>query len=656
MAGTRKPYSILVVEDDPDIVTALRDLLEHDGYAVYVAGTCADAIAQSKARQFNAILLDLGLPDGDGIDVLKEVHSRDASLPVIIITAHVATDRTVGSLTQGAFAYLTKPYNREELRQTIRRAIGVTELVAKADRTQQSLTESENRFRSLVDSAPDAIVLADGKGIIISWNKAASTLFGYSHDEAVGSPLTLLMPERYRDAHRKGLARIESTGERRAIGFVIEMHGLTKEGTEFPIELSLGTWRTPAGNFYSGIIRDISWRKMAEEALRASEERLELVIKGSNDGFWDGRPKPDEPWWSANTPIWWSPRVREMLGYSEEEFPDVLGSWTSRLHPDDRNGVFAALTAHIEQRVPYDTDYRLLTKEGHYHWFRARGQAIWDQDGRFTRMAGSLQSIQHRKQAEETIRRNQQMLQDVADNTTAVIYVKDLDGRFLFVNRRFEEIFGLTGDHIIGRTNHQLFPREIADAFRANDLQVVQENRTLQYEEKAPHIDGLRTYLSVKLPLRDHNGAPYATCGISTDITERKRKEAAIHEHEERLRLALVSTEVGGWDWDLQTGRVCWSSRVDQLFGIADGSRPHSKDEWLERIFPEDRDNVLDAIRRAVDQSGSVVAFEHRVKRPDGSLQWLVWSGQIIRDAEGKAVHILGMVRTPKVTKKDSGV
>jgi PAS domain S-box-containing protein len=773
---TPHTYSILVVEDDPDIVIGLRDLLQHDGYAVTVAGSCASAIALIHAQRFNAILLDLGLPDGDGIDVLKEVKQLDASLPVIIVTAHIATERTVGSLTKGAFAYLTKPYNKDELRHTLHRAIGVTELTVKAARAEQTVSEHEDRFRSLVESASDAIVIADGSGTIISWNKAASALFGYSDEEAIGSPLTLLMPQRYHDGHRKGLARIEATGERRAIGSVIELHGLTKDGTEFPIELSLGTWKTAEGNFYSGVIRDISerkkaaqaleqlqrqhsliltqagegiygldvtgnttfvnpsaasmlgydvedllgrhmheilhhsrpdgthypaeecpiyaairdglvhrvndevfWRKdgtsfpieyigapireanrvvgavivfrditdrrKAEMALRLSEERLDLVVRGSHDGFWDGHVLPDEPWHSPRTPVWWSPRVREMLGYTVEEFPDVLESWISRLHPEDRNAVFAALTAHIECRVPYDVEYRLLTKQGGYHWFRARGQGFWDAGGRLTRMAGSLQSIMDRKQAEEAIRRSQQLLQEMANHTTAVIYVKDLDGRFLFVNRRFEEIFNLTPSQIIGHTNHEIFPRDIADAFRANDLKVLEQNRSVEYEEQALHADGLHTYLSIKLPLCNKDGTPYATCGISTDITERKLNETALHAHKEQLRLALTSSEVGGWDWDCRTGQFCWSRQVDRFLGLSDGSRPRSQEEWLALVYPEDRQTMAQAMRRAMDQAGTEVVLEHRVLRPDGTLRWFVWTGQILRDRDGRAVHMLGMVR-----------
>ncbi len=387
-------------------------------------------------------------------------------------------------------------------------------------------------------------------------------------------------------------------------------------------------------------------QRNAEMALRLSEERLELVIKGSSDGYWDASILPGAHWNSPQTQIWWSPRVREMLGYTEEEFPDVLESWTSRLHPEDRDRVFAALTAHIERRVLYDVEYRLLTKSGIYHWFRARGQAIWDAGGRMSRMSGSLQSIMDRKLAEDALRRRQQLLQEIADNTTAVIYVKDLDGRFLFVNRRFEEIFNLTTSQIIGRTNHEIFPREIADALRANDVQVVAQNTLMEYEEVVPHTDGfLHTYVSIKLPLRDQAGIPYATCGVSTDITERKRSEAALREQEERLRLALTSTHEGVWNWALQTDRIYWSPQVDHFLAIPSVPGPKSQAGLLALVEPEDREAMVRELREVMDPSRTTVTFAHRVKNPDGSLLWCVWSGHIIRDHAGKALHVLGTVR-----------
>ncbi len=510
-------YSVLIVEDNQDLVMGLQDLLHHDGYAVTVAGTVAGAIELVRAHRFNAIILDLGLPDGDGLEVLKETYRLDPSLPVVVVTAHISHDRTVEALAEGAYAYLTKPYDREELQHTLRRAIGAKELTVKVERTERLLSQSE--------------------------------------------------------------------------------------------------------------------------------ERLELVIQGSNDGFWDGRALPGEPWDSPRTPVWWSPRVKAMLGYTDEEFPDVLESWASRLHHEDTDRVFAALTAHIERRDPYDVEYRLRTKSGAYGWFRARGQAIWDEIGRITRMAGSLQCITDRKCAEDALHRSEQLLRAVADNTTAVIYVKDADGRFLFTNRRFEQLFHLSTEQIVGHTNHEIFPREIADAFRANDLQVLEQNSTLEYEEQAPQDDGLHTFLSIKFPLCDHTGKPYATCGISSDITERKRIEDELRANDARSRLTLTAAPVGLWGWDLQTGQLYWSPQVSTLLGMAPGSVLGTQNELLALVYPNDRETIVLAMRHALEPQRVDITFEHRVLRQDGSVQWCVWTGEIIRDRNGKDLHVLGTVR-----------
>ena len=249
------------------------------------------------------------------------------------------------------------------------------------------------------------------------------------------------------------------------------------------------------------------------------------------------------------------------------------------------------------------------------------------------------------RRIQETIRRSEQLLRDIADHTSAVIYVKDLEGRFLFVNRQFEEIFGLENNKIIGRTNHDLFSKEFADAFRVNDLQVLEKNAILEYEEQAPQKDGVHTYLSIKLPLLDQRGRPYATCGISSDITERKRSERLVREFDEQLRTALTTSDRGAWTWSRQNRLFCWSQQVDGLLGITDSPRPRSEQEWLGFIHAHDRNAAAETLRRAREGHSTTFVMHHRLQNDDGTPRWLIWDGDIIRDESGTPLHIVGVVR-----------
>ena len=154
-------------------------------------------------------------------------------------------------------------------------ARNITEL----KRAEEELRESEMRFRSVAQSANEGIISADSAGQIISWNKGAEIIFGYSEEEALGRKLEILMPERFRPAHTKALQALHEGAEPRLSGRTIELAGLKKSGSEFPMELSLGYWKKGEEVFFTGIVRDITDRKRADLQIRKLNVELERRVE-----------------------------------------------------------------------------------------------------------------------------------------------------------------------------------------------------------------------------------------------------------------------------------------------------------------------------------------------------------------------------------------
>ena len=157
--------------------------------------------------------------------------------------------------------------------ELVRRCRVLAEL-GRLRRQNRALTLSEEAFRSVAQSATDALVTADERGHIVFWNRAAARLFGHSEAQAVGAPLTLIIPPRHRPAHDVGMARVHGGGPHRVIGRTVELEAIRQDGSEFPVELSLASWMAGGARFYSGIIRDISDRRAAEDRLRGLATRL----------------------------------------------------------------------------------------------------------------------------------------------------------------------------------------------------------------------------------------------------------------------------------------------------------------------------------------------------------------------------------------------
>jgi len=237
---------------------------------------------------------------------------------------------------------------------------------------------------------------------------------------------------------------------------------------------------------------------------------------------------------------------------------------------------------------------------------------------------------------------SQELLQAILDHTTAVVYVKDLAGRYLLVNRRYEALFHLEPRGAQGKTDDELHPPDIASAFRDNDRKILEIGHPVEFEELAPHDDGLHTYISIKFPIFDPGGDIVAIGGISTDITPRKRVEEALRRSEERFALAIRGTDDGLWDWDLETNVVYFSPRWKSMLGCEEHEVADHFDSWQERLHPEDRQRALERIRDYFAQTVPSYELEHRLRHKDGSYRWILARGVALRHPDGRPYRMAG--------------
>jgi PAS domain S-box-containing protein len=453
--------AILIVDDDADIVMALHDLLQHAGYRVQVAGTGAEAIAKAKTEPFAVVLLDLMLPDMDGLSVLTLLKELDPSLPVIMLTAFVEVAKKFGSLSEGAFGYLTKPYNAEELKALVKRAVGAKHLSTEAAATREALTASEQRFREVVQTAPDAIILSDGEGQILSWNDAAERLFGYAAEEVLGRPLTTLMPERYRAAHQQALERVRRTGDFRLRGKVVVMHGLHKDGHEFPIEMSLSSWVSDGRRFHCGIVRDVTAWKEAEAKLLHQQIEQQVLLDLIPAMVWYKDPH--------NRILRVNRRAAESIN---KPVTDVEGRPTAEFYPEEAEKYHRDDLEVIASRQPkLGIIERYQIGSGEKRWVQTDKVPYCDPQGNVLGVLVFAQDITERKQMEEALRESEERLRIMVESAPNGMVMVDAAGIILLVNPPFARQFGYGRYELLGRSIDHLVP---------------ERHRSLQPEYRSP--------------------------------------------------------------------------------------------------------------------------------------------------------------------------
>jgi len=347
-------WKVLLVDDEEDIHAVLHLALKDmrvEGQALQLF----DARSAEQAKQLliqhpdmSLVLLDVVMEtELAGLSLVRHIRREicNRMVQIVLVTGQpgyapqreVVTDYEIDGYRLKSELTADKIFVSVYVALRTYRALRESELQRRqVESMAQVLGEKEERLRSVVETAPDGIIQSDSEGLVIGWNEGATRLFGYASDEMLGQPLTRLMPNRHSHAHSQGMARLRGGEKPHLLGKAVELVGRRKDGSEFPIELMLGSWSTARGVNFSAVIRDVSERKRAETGLRLAAS----VYANSYEGIIIA--DPDKLIVDVN------PAFTRITGYGRDE---VLGRTPKMLASGRHDGTFyermwSSLTDH----------------------------------------------------------------------------------------------------------------------------------------------------------------------------------------------------------------------------------------------------------------------------------------------------------------------
>ena len=495
--------------------------------------------------------------------------------------------------------------------------------------------QSEDRMSAITNAALDAILMMDPAGRISYWNPAAERIFGYTSDEAIGRNLhALIVHTRYHPAHRAAFPAFLKTGEGNAIGKTLALEALRKDGTEIAVHLSLSAVQIDGDWHAVGVLRDITEQKQAQEELAESETRFAQLAEQSRTFVWEV---------DADGLYTYASHVAEsVLGYPPCEFVGRMHFYD--LHPENERQAFqdAAFQVFEAKGSFNNLENSALTKDGRTVWLSTNGIPLLNADGSLRGYRGSDKDITERKEAEGELRRKSAQINSLLDSDPDIVFFKNTEGVYLGCNPAFVELVGQPRNEIVGKTDHDLFDKDVADFFREQDRQMLALGKPRHNEEWVTYPDGRKALLdTMKTPYWGADGELVGVLGISRDITQQKQAEADLASSAERLALATEAGEVGIWDYDIANNRLVWDDQMFRLYGITREQFGGAYEAWTAGVHPEDRVRGDAEIQMAL-RGEKEFNTEFRVLWPDGSIHNIRAIAKVKRDASGIPVHLVG--------------
>ncbi|MBD2774667.1 PAS domain S-box protein [Iningainema tapete] len=390
------------------------------------------------------------------------------------------------------------------------------------------------------------------------------------------------------------------------------------------------------------LVHEIADRQLAEEQLRQSQEMLQLIMDNI----------PQSIFWKDTSSVYLgcNRNFARIAGLKSPE--DIVGKSDYDLVSKEQADFYHEFDALVMEadKPQHHVVTPHLRKDGKQIWLETNKVPFHDAEGNVVGVLGSFDDITKRREQEVVLREIQQQLQAILDNSPAIIYLVDTENKYLFINLQYEKMFKIPRDEIKGKSIYDYFPREFADRFAENNRKVLATGTSVEAEEVAPHEDGLHTYMSMKFPLQNTNGVPYAVCGISTDITERKQAEESV-----RLRDRAIAASSNGIvicdatvpDWPI----IYANPAFERITGYNSAEVMGKNCRFLQGT--DTNQPELETLRAALKEAKDCTVIL-RNYRKDGSLFWNELSISPVYDNNGKT-HYIGIL-TDITERKQSEV
>jgi two-component system, sensor histidine kinase and response regulator len=511
----------------------------------------------------------------------------------------------------------------ERTAELIKMNLGLQDQMVERQRAEEALAKSEKSYRELIDNGLGLICTHDLEGKLLSINPAAAGALGYTPTEMVGTNLIEYVSPSAVPVFPHYLKRIGAAPNLSGL-----MNLQNRAGEERIWMYRNARIAEPgAPPYVLGYAQDVTESKRSEEEMLMLTQRLSLATQVGEIGVWD---------WDVNTnSISWDERMFEIYGISPDT-PIDYDRWKAAVVEADLPTAEAALQKTIKEKSQEGSQFRIVRSDGSLRHVQAAQGVMLDRAGRVTRVIGLNFDITERLRMESVLRESEERYRDLFENAQDPIYVHDLQGRYISVNRAAEQLAGYSRDEILGKNFADFMAPEYVERIRANLKKKLEGQGLTAYEIELRAKDGRSVPVEVSTRLIYENGVAVGVQGMARDVTERKRAEEALQESEARYRLLVETLPAIIYHVDtnppysplyISANVLSLGYSIEEWYGIPD--------LWISTLHPDDRERVLQVTELAMSE-GLEVDYEYRVIAKDGSVIWLHDRGRLVTDAAGK--------------------